>query len=139
MQYLNTPEGLRSRGFPKKEVAVKRYEIKQKFNEGVRNNELKRHLALMYAQEQNAEAQPTVEALCFMVQQYLRICGSSLSKDYPTPLQQPQPASANHKRPCPHKRPMPRNHLNSLWLIGSHDSEHVSIEETRRTLSWVFR
>ena len=52
MQYLDALEGLRSQGFPNEEVAVRRYEIMQRFIEGVRSFELKRNLALMYAQEQ---------------------------------------------------------------------------------------
>ena len=71
MQYLDALEGLRSQGYPNEEVTVRRYEIMQNFIEGVRNFELKRNLALMYAQEQYVEAPPTVEALRFTVQQYL--------------------------------------------------------------------
>ena len=77
MQYLDALEGLRSQGYPNEEVTVRRYEIMQKFIEGVRNFELKRNLALMYAQEQYVEAPPTVEALRFTVQQYLRMRGSN--------------------------------------------------------------
>ena len=52
MQYLDALDGLRSQGLPNEEVTVRRYEVMQKFIEGVRNYELKRNLALMYAQEQ---------------------------------------------------------------------------------------
>ena len=52
MQYLDALEGLRSQGFPNEDVTVRRYEIMQRFIEGVRSLELKRNLALMYAQEQ---------------------------------------------------------------------------------------
>ena len=44
-------EGLRSQGFPNEEVAVRWFEIMQKFIDGVRSFELKRNLTLMYAQE----------------------------------------------------------------------------------------
>ena len=49
---LDALEGLRSQGYPNEEVTVRRYEIMQRFIEGVRNFELKRNLALMYAPEQ---------------------------------------------------------------------------------------
>ena len=63
----------------------------QRFIEGVRNFELKRNLALMYAPEQYVEAPPTVEALRFTVQQYLRMRGSSRPENYQMAPQQPQP------------------------------------------------
>ena len=97
MQYLDALEGLRSQGYPNEEVTVRRYEIMQRFIEGVRNFELKRNLALMYAPEQYVETPPTVEALRFTVQQYLRMRGSTRSDNYPMippPQQQaniPQP------------------------------------------------
>ena len=62
MQYLDALEDLRSQGYPKEEVTSRRYEIMQRFIEGVRNVELKRNLALMNAPEQYVEAPPTVEA-----------------------------------------------------------------------------
>ena len=73
---LHCLEGLRSQRFRKEEVAVWRYELMQKFTDGVRNFELKRKLALMYAQEKFVEKPPTVEALRFAVQQNLRMRGS---------------------------------------------------------------
>ena len=84
MQYLDALEGLRS------QVAVTRYEILQKIIDEVRNLELERNLAPLYAQEQYMEALPTVEALCFTVQQYLRMRDSSRSENYPIPHQQQQ-------------------------------------------------
>ena len=62
MQYLDALEDLRSQGYPEEEVTSRRYEIMQRFIEGVRNVELKRNLALMNAPEQYVEAPPTVEA-----------------------------------------------------------------------------
>ena len=80
-----------SRSYParvsEREGSGRRYEIMQKFIEGVRNKELKRNFALMFGQEQYVEALPTTEALRFNVQQCLRLRGSSLSENYPTPLQ----------------------------------------------------
>ena len=85
--------------FPNEEVAVRRYEIMQRFIEGVRSFEFKRNLALMFAQEQYADTRPTVEALRFTVQQYLRKRGSARPETFPAPLQQQlqQPASANQQ------------------------------------------
>ena len=99
MQYLDALEGLRSQGFPNEEVAVRRYEIMQRFIEGVRSFDLKRNLALMYAQEQYVDTPPTVEALRFTVQQYLRMRGSARSENYPAPQQQQQqsPVLANQQ------------------------------------------
>ena len=99
MQYLDALEGLRSQGFPNEEVVVRRYEIMQSFFEGVRSFELKRNLALMYAQEQYVDTHPAVEALRFTVQQYLRMRGSTRPGTFPAPLQQllQQPASANQQ------------------------------------------
>ena len=54
MQYLDALEGLFSQGFPNEKIAVRRYEIMQKFIDGVRSFELKRNLALMFAQEKSA-------------------------------------------------------------------------------------
>ena len=99
MQYLVALEGLRSHGFPNEEVALRRYESMQRFIEGVRSFELKRNLALMYAQEQYVDTPPTVEALRFTVQQYLRMRVSARSETFPSPLQQQlqQPASGNQQ------------------------------------------
>ena len=97
MQYLDALEGLRSQGYPNEEVTVRRYEIMQRFIEGVRNFELKRNLALMYAPEQYVEAPPTVEALRFTVQQYLRMRGSTRSDNYP--MMPPPQQQANIQQP----------------------------------------
>ena len=100
MQYLDALEGLRSQGFPNEEVAVRRYEIMQRFIEGVRRFELKRNLALMSAQEQYVDTPPTVEALRLTVQQYLRMRGAARSENYPAPQQQQQqqpPAAVNQQ------------------------------------------
>ena len=99
MQYLDALEGLRSQGFPNEDVTVRRYEIMQRFIEGVRNFELKRNLALMYAQEQYVDTPPTVEALRFTVQQYLHMRGPIHSENYPAPQQQQQPLLARQQNP----------------------------------------
>ena len=77
----------------------------------------------MYAPEQYVEAPPTVEALCFIVQQYLRMRGSSRPDNYqmappqqqqpPQPNQQPNlpaaipPPPAQPAQPPPHQQPAP--------------------------------
>ena len=101
MQYLDALEGLRSQGYPNEEVTVRRYEIMQRFIEGVRNFELKRNLALMYAPEQYVETPPTVEALRFTVQQYLRMRGSTRSDNYPMMPPPQQQANIQHPNQSP--------------------------------------
>ena len=99
MQYLDALEGLRSQGFPNEDVTVRRYEIMQRFIEGVRSFELKRNLALMYAQEQYVDTPPTVEALRFTVQQYLHMRGPIRSENYPAPQQHQEPLLASQQNP----------------------------------------
>ena len=109
MQYLDALEGLRSRGFPNEDVTVRRYEIMQRFIEGVRSFELKRNLALMYAQEQYVDTPPTVEALRFTVQQYLHMRGPIRSENYPAPQQHQEPLLASHQNPIPAAAPQAPN------------------------------
>ena len=78
-----------SQGLPNEEVAVRCYGIIQKLIEGIRNFELTRKLALMYAQEQYVEETPTVDAPLFTRQQYLRMRSSTCSKRYTFAQQQP--------------------------------------------------
>ena len=100
MQYLDALEGLRSQGFPNEEATVMRYEIMQRFIEGVRSFELKRNLALMYVQEQFVNTPPTVKALRFTVQQHLHMRGAIRSENYPAPQQQPILASQHNPIPA---------------------------------------
>ena len=109
MQYLDALEGLRSQGFPNEDVTVRRYEIMQRFIEGVRSFELKRNLALMYAQEQYVDTPPTVEALRFTVQQYLHMRGPIRSENYPAPQQHQEPLLASHQNPIPAAAPQAPN------------------------------
>ena len=51
MQYLDALEGLRSQGFPQESITTKRYEILQRFMEGVRDPILRRELVIVYASE----------------------------------------------------------------------------------------
>ena len=109
MQYLDALEGLRSQGFPNEDVTVRRYEIMQRFIEGVGSFELKRNLALMYAQEQYVDTPPTVEALRFTVQQYLHMRGPIRSENYPAPQQHQEPLLASHQNPIPAAAPQAPN------------------------------
>ena len=65
MQYLDALEGLRSQGFPQEAITTKRYEILQRFMEGVRDPALRRELAIVYASEVFLTEPPTVESLRF--------------------------------------------------------------------------
>ena len=96
----------------------------QRFIEGVRNFELKRNLAHMYApeQEQYVEAPPTVEALRFTVQQYLRMRGSSRSDNYQVAHTQPQQANQQPNQPPaapPPAKTYKNSHLNSRQPTNS--------------------
>ena len=51
MQYLDALEGLRSQGFPQEPITTKRYEILQRFMEGVRDPLMRRDLSIVYASE----------------------------------------------------------------------------------------
>ena len=109
MQYLDALEGLRSQDFPIEEVAVRRYEKEQKFIDGVRNFELKRNLALMYAQENYVEEPPTLEKLIITVQQNLRMRGSVRTDHYQAAPQQPAPPQ-NQPNPVQHQTFSPPVH-----------------------------
>ena len=143
MQYLDALDCLRSHGYPNEEVTVRRYEIMQRFIEGVRYFELKRNLALMYAPEQYVEAPPTVEALHFTVQQYLRMRGSSRPDNYqmgppqqqqpPQPNQQPKlsptiPPPAQPAQPPPHQPPAPYRQQPQRACFNSGDPSHFVID-----------
>ena len=72
MQFLDALENLRTQGFPQDSVISRRYEILQRFIEGVRDAELRSKLATMYAHEHYLNEPPTVEALLYATHQYLR-------------------------------------------------------------------
>ena len=96
MQYLDALEGLRSQGFPQEAITTKRYEILQRFMEGVRDPALRRELAIVYASEVFLTEPPTVESLRFTTRQ--------LQRNRPKPNQFPQPYDprlAMRSRPHP--------------------------------------
>ena len=80
MQYLDALEGFRSQGFPQQPITTKmqtlsitkRYEILQRFMEGVRNPLLLRNLSIVYASESFLADPPTVESLRFTTRQLQR-------------------------------------------------------------------
>ena len=136
MQYLDALEGLRSQGFPNEDVTVRRYEIMQRFIEGVCSFELKRNLALMYAQEQYVDTPLTVEALRFTVQQYLHMRGPIRSENYPAPQQHQEPLLASHQNPIPAAAPQaPNGQLPPQPVaVRQQPPKRVSIVATRHIL-----
>ena len=127
IQYLDALEGLRSQGYPSEEVTVRRFEIMQRFIEGVRNFELKRNLALMYAPEQYVEALPTVEALRFTVQQYgrLRMRGPSSTDNYQMALHSNNNLhNLTCNRSCLRQFPHQHNMLNNSHLNSRHPTDN---------------
>ena len=105
MQYLDALEGLRSQGFPQEAITTKRYEILQRFMEGVRNPALRRELAIVYASEAFLTEPPTVESLRFTTRQ--------LQRNRPKPTQLPQPYDPRLvMRSLPHPfAPLPPNKM----------------------------
>ena len=135
MQYLDALEGLRSQGYPNEEVTVRRNGFMQRFIEGVRNFELRRHRALMYAPEQYVEAPPTVEALRFTVQQYLRLRGSSRPENYQMAPQQPQqPPQPNQQPKLPFAVPVQKPPLQQPASYRNNFKERGSTVVTHHTL-----
>ena len=105
MQYLDALEGLRSQGFPQESIITKRYEILQRFMEGVRDPVLRRELAIVYASETFLTEPPTVESLRFTTRQLQR------NRPRPTQPQQPyDPRLAMRSRPHPFA-PLPPNKM----------------------------
>ena len=106
MQYLDALKGLRSQGFPQETITTKRYEILQRFMEGVRDTVLRRELAIVYASEAFMTEPPTVESLRFTTRQ--------LQRNRPKPTQPPQqpydPRLAMRSRPHPFA-PLPPNKM----------------------------
>ena len=106
MQYLDALESLRSQGFPQETITTKRYEILQRFMEGVRDPVLRRELAIVYASEAFLTEPPTVESLRFTTRQ--------LQRNRPKPTQPPQqpydPRLAMRSRPHPFA-PLPPNKM----------------------------
>ena len=102
MQYLHALEGLRSQGFPNAPVATQRYEILQRFFEGVCDATLRRELFIIYASETTVTDPPTVESLRFTTRQ--------LQRKRPKHSQPYNPRYAMRSRPHPFV-PLPPNKM----------------------------
>ena len=72
VQYMDALESLRTQGFPDEPIATSRYEILQRFIDGVRNVKLRQELAVVYAVEIYLTEPPTVESLRFTTRQLPR-------------------------------------------------------------------
>ena len=135
MQYLDALEGLRSQGFPQEAITTKRYEILQRFREGVRDPALRRELAIVYASEVFLTEPPTVESLRFTTRQ--------LQRNRPKPTQFPQlyePRLAMRSRPHPFAPlPPPQQNGAASWGNASPTCEQCPAKSgsgaTRSTLT----
>ena len=81
MQYLDALEGLRSQGLPEDTATTKRYEILQRFIEGIRDPVLRRELSIIYASETTVSEPPTVESLRFTTRHLQRTRSKSAPYD----------------------------------------------------------
>ena len=72
MQFLDALEGLRTQGFPDEPITTRRYEILQRFIDGVNDPTLRQELAVVYAAEAYLTEPPTVESLRFTTRQLQR-------------------------------------------------------------------
>ena len=93
MQYLDALKGLRTQGFPDEHITTRRYEILQRFTDGVNDPTLRREMAVVYAAEIYLTEPPSVESLRFTTRQLQRHRSSS-SKPY-------DPQYAMRSRPHP--------------------------------------
>ena len=73
MRYLDALEQLRNQAFPSESIETRRLEILQKFIEGARDEKLREYISCQFAQEEQLDNPPTVEALRFSVTQYLHM------------------------------------------------------------------
>ena len=72
MQFLDALEGLRTQGLPDEPITTRRYEILQRFIDGVSDPTLRQELAVVYAAETYLTEPPTVESLRFTTRQLQR-------------------------------------------------------------------
>ena len=72
MQFLDVLEGLRIHGFPDELITVRRYEILQRFIDGVSDPTLRQELTVVYAVGSYLTNPPTVESLRFTTRQLQR-------------------------------------------------------------------
>ena len=93
MQFLDALEGLRTQGFPDEPITTRRYEILQRFIDGVNDPTLRQELAVVYAAETYLTEPPTVESLRFTTRQ--------LQRHHPTTSKPYDPRYAMRSRPHP--------------------------------------
>ena len=93
MQFLDALEGLRTQGFPDEPITTRRYEILQRFIDGVNDSTLRHELAVVYAAETYLTEPPTVESLRFTTRQ--------LQRHRPTTSKPYDPRYAMRSRPHP--------------------------------------
>ena len=72
MQFLDALEGFRTQGFPDEPITTRRYEILQRFIDGVSDPMLGQELAVVYAAESYLTEPHTVESLRFTTRQLQR-------------------------------------------------------------------
>ena len=145
MQYLDALESLRNQGHQKESRTERRYEILQRFIEGVRNQNLRESLSAMYAHEDYLEKPPTVEEIRFATQQYLRTRGSYRDRAQQNqPNQNRQPLQPVQPRPVPQPNvlPQPTNNpipipLNPQPLPNERQQEMPAAQKTPTTTDHV--
>ena len=93
MQFLDALEGLRTQGFPDEPITTRRYEILQRFIDGVSDPTLRQELTVVYATEIYLTEPPTVESLRFTTRQ--------LQRHRPTTSKPDDPRYAMRSRPHP--------------------------------------
>ena len=93
MQFLDALECLRTQGFPDEPITTRRYEILQRFINGVSDLTLRQELAVVYAAESYLTEPPSVESLRFTTRQ--------LQRHRPTTTKPYNPRYAMRSRPHP--------------------------------------
>ena len=94
------PESDDRKDFLDEDVAVRRYEILQRFLSGVRSAELHGALAAKYAEERYVETPPTEEELRYVAKEYVQTAESQDGKkEYSDPPQNPPPSAEPPRDP----------------------------------------
>ena len=73
MQILDALESLRSKGYPEDTAVSRRYEIMQRFIQGVQSSEFHRVLVEKFSEAKFMDDPPTEEELRFLAQEYSRL------------------------------------------------------------------
>ena len=72
MQFLDALKGLRTQGFPDEPITSRRYELLQRFIDGVSDPTLRQDLAVLYAAESYLTDPPTVKSFWLTTRQLQR-------------------------------------------------------------------